>query len=197
MHFVKIFEVVKIGENAAGSGVVLEIVEHAVDLVEQAFFVLVLYAELIAVGLADGAGFVGPGVPDVGGKVVDVVGLFLPDPEKLIHRALEVGAAKRENGELPLQIIAVDKTELLDGMGGCAVGPVGADGKVIVAHTVLQNIKAVGAKDLISVTHGGLLISSRSRQREWQQAPAQGWGRRWGNPDDKYRTRGEARCSRE
>ena len=63
MHFVKIFEVVKIGENAAGSGVVLEIVEHAVDLIEQAFFVLVLYAELIAVGLADGAGFVCPGVP--------------------------------------------------------------------------------------------------------------------------------------
>ena len=73
MHFVKIFEVVKIGENAAGSGVVLEIVEHAVDLVEQAFFVLVLDAELIAVGLADGAGLVRPVVPDVGLKDVDVV----------------------------------------------------------------------------------------------------------------------------
>lgn len=55
----------------------------------------------------------------------------------------------------------------------------------------MQNIKAVGAKDLISVTHSRLLISSRSRRREWQQAPAQGWGRRWGNPDDKYRTRGK------
>ena len=44
-----------------------EVIEHAVDLIEHTLLVLVLDAKLIAVGLADGTGFVRPGVPDVGG----------------------------------------------------------------------------------------------------------------------------------
>ena len=63
----------------------LQVVEHAVHLIEHSFFILVLHAELVAVGLADAAALVRPRVPDVGGEVVDVVALFLPDPQKLVH----------------------------------------------------------------------------------------------------------------
>ena len=98
-----------------------EVIEHAVDLIEHTLLVLVLDAKLIAVGLADGTGFVRPGVPDVGGEVVDVVGLFLPDPEELVHRAFEIRAAQGEDGKLLLQIVAVDKAKFFDRVGGGAV----------------------------------------------------------------------------
>ena len=71
-----------------------EVIEHAVDLIEHTLLVLVLDAKLIAVGLADGTGFIRPGVPDVGGEVVDVVGLFLPDPEQLINSRLHIRLSK-------------------------------------------------------------------------------------------------------
>ena len=175
----------------------LEVIEHAVDLVEHALLVLVLDAKLIAVGLADAACFIRPGVPDVGREVVDVVGLFLPDPEELVHRAFEVCAAQGEDGKLLLQIVAVDEAKFFDRVGGGAVLPVGTDGEVVVAHAVLENVEAVGAKDLIGVAHGRALTSSGSPRRRRRRAPAQASGRRWGNRDDRCRTRGGARCSRE
>ena len=114
-----------------------------------------LHTKLIAVGLADGAGLIRPGVPDVGGEVADVVGLFLPDPEELIHRAFQIRAAQREDGKLLLQIVAVDKAEFFDRVGGGAVLPMGADGEVVIAHAVIEDIEAVGTEDLIGVAHGG------------------------------------------
>ena len=51
-------------------------------------------AQLVAVGLADGAGLVGPLVPDVGVQILNVVGLLLPDPQQLVHRGF--GGAGRE-----------------------------------------------------------------------------------------------------
>ena len=173
-----------------------EVIEHAVDLIEHALLVLVLDAKLIAVGLADGTGFVRPGIPDVGGEVVDVVGFFLPDPEELVHCAFEVCAAQREDGKLLLQIVAVDKAKFFDRVGGGAVLPVGTDGEVVVAHAVLENVEAVGAEDLIGIAHARALTWFHSPRRGRRQAPARASGRRWGNRDDRCRTRGGARCSR-
>ena len=65
----------------------LQVVEHAVHLIEHPLFILVLHAELVAVGLADAAALVRPGIPDVGGEVVDVIALFLPDPESAFSAA--------------------------------------------------------------------------------------------------------------
>ena len=174
----------------------LEVIEHAVDLVEHALLVLVLDAKLIAVGLADAACFIRPGVPDVGREVVDVVGLFLPDPEELVHRAFEIRTAQREDGKLLLEIVAVDKAKFFDRVGGGAVLPVGTDGEVVVAHAVLENVEAVGAEDLIGVAHARLLTLSGSPRRGRRRAPARASGRRLGNRDDRCRTRGGARCSR-
>ena len=93
-HFAEVREVVHAGEDAAALGVVLQIVEHPVHLVEVALGVVVLLGQLIAVGLADGAVFVGPGVPDVAAQLGDPVGFLLPDPEQLVDGGLVIGPAQ-------------------------------------------------------------------------------------------------------
>ena len=99
VHLVEVLEVIDIGHDAPGGGVVLEIIEHPVHLVHLPLGIAVLDGELVAVGLADGAGLVRPLVPDVGIGVMDVVGFLLPDPEKLVHRRFPIGAADGEDGE--------------------------------------------------------------------------------------------------
>ena len=78
----------------------LQIPEHLVDLIHISFGVMMLYAHLIAVRFADGAGLVGPRVPYMGVEVMNVVALFLPDPEDLVHGRFPVGAPDRQDGEL-------------------------------------------------------------------------------------------------
>ena len=72
--------VVETGEDAAGGGVVLQVIQHPVHLVKLPLGELVFDPQLIAVGLANGAGLVCPAVPDVAAQVVDVVGFLLPNP---------------------------------------------------------------------------------------------------------------------
>ena len=81
----QIGEIVEACQNAAAGRVVLQVVQHAVDLIELSLRETVFDAELIAVGLADGAALIGPAVPDMAAEVVDVVRLLLPDPQKLLH----------------------------------------------------------------------------------------------------------------
>ena len=138
----------------------LQVVEHAVHLIEHSFFILVLHAELVAVGLADAAALIRPRVPDVGGKLVDIIALFLPDPQKLVHRAPPIGAAQREDGEFPLQVVAVDDAEFLDRVRRGPVLPARTHGKFRVPHAVFQNVLAVPAKNLIGIAH---ILTSRDR----------------------------------
>ena len=91
---------IDIGEYPAARGVVFEVVQHPVDLVELALAVLMLYAELIAVGLAYAAVFVCPLVPYVRIEVVDIVALLLPYPQNLVYARTESRAPYGENGEL-------------------------------------------------------------------------------------------------
>ena len=57
--------ILEVGENTAGGGIVLKIVKHPVHLIHLSLPVDMLDAQLIAVGLADGAALIGPGIPDV------------------------------------------------------------------------------------------------------------------------------------
>ena len=66
-----------IRDSPAAGGILLEILENPVHLVVPAVAVLMLDPQLIAVGLADGALLVGPGVPDPAVELVGVVGLLL------------------------------------------------------------------------------------------------------------------------
>ena len=159
-HLVEVLEVVDIGEDAAGGGVVAQVVQHPVHLVKLPLGILVLHPQLIAVGLADGAGLVGPAVPDVAPEVVNVVGLLLPDPQQLVDAGFKVGAADGENGELPAQVVAVDDAEFFDGVGGRAVLPVGTDVLIGVPDAVVKDLPNVLHKDLIGVAHDTFLPNS-------------------------------------
>ena len=79
-HLVEVLKIVEIGEDAAAGGIVLQVVQHTIHLIHLTLRVLVLHAQLIAVGLADGPVLIGPAVPDVAPQIVDIVGLLLPDP---------------------------------------------------------------------------------------------------------------------
>ena len=162
----QILERINIRQDAAGGGVVLQVVEHAVHLVEFALGILVLDAELIAVGLADRAGLVGPLVPDVAAQVVDVVRLLLPDPQQLVHGGLPVGAPQRQQRELPGQVVAVDDAELLDRVcRGTVVLPAGAHGLIGIPDAVLQNVAAVADKDLVCVAHRSAPFKNTLKQQ--------------------------------
>ena len=67
---------------------------------------------------------------------MNVVGLFLPDPQEFIHCRLPVGSPKCQNGEFLLELIAVDDAELLDCVGRGAVLPAGTDRQVRIPDAV-------------------------------------------------------------
>lgn len=69
------------------------------------------HAQLVAVSLADRASLIGPLVPNLAVQVVDVVGLFLLDPQQLIHCRLPIGPTDSENRKLLAQVVAVHHTE--------------------------------------------------------------------------------------
>ena len=88
---------------------------------------------------------------------MDVVGLFLPDPQQLVHSCFPVGPAEGQDGELLLQIVAVDDAEFFDGVGGRAVLPVGTDVLIGVPDAVVKDLPNVLHKDLIGVAHDTFL----------------------------------------
>ena len=153
-HLTQIMVVVQVGENAPGGGIVLQVIQHPVHLVHLSLRVAVLHPHLIAVGLADGPGFIGPGIPDACGQRPDVVGLLLPDPQQLLHRAFQVHPPDGLDGKFLPQIIAVDQAETFDRMGGGAVLPPGADRQMGVPGAPGQNLLAVSQKDLVCFAHG-------------------------------------------
>ena len=94
MHLVEVFEVEDVREDATGLRIVLQIIKDAVDLVEFAFGIDGFLAELISIGFADRTGLVGPGIPDVGVEVMDVVALLLPNPKDFVDRGAEADFPK-------------------------------------------------------------------------------------------------------
>ena len=157
MHLREVGKVVDIGQDSAAGGVMLQIVEHPVHLIHVSLGIVVLDGQLIAVSLADGAGLIRPLIPDPGVEVMDVVGLFLPDPQQLVHSCFPVGPAEGQNRKLLLQIVAVDDAEFFDGVGGRAVLPVGTDVLIGVPDAVVKDLLNVLHKDLIGVAHDTFL----------------------------------------
>ncbi len=103
----------ELGENPPGAGIVLQVIEHPVHLVKFPLRILVLDAQLVAIGLANGAVRPGPFVPDVAAQIRNAVGFLLPNPQQLIHSAFPVGAPQGHNGEFLRQIVAVHHAEFL------------------------------------------------------------------------------------
>ena len=88
-----------IRHDAARGRIVLEIIEHPVDLIEISLGIVVLDAQLIAVRLADGTILVSPAVPDMGSQLMHIIRLLLPDPQQLVDAALEEHLAQRHDRE--------------------------------------------------------------------------------------------------
>ena len=158
-HLAQVVVVVEVGHNAAAGRVVLQLPDYPIHLIHIALRVVVLHPQLIAVGLADSALVVSPGIPYVAAQLVNVVGFLLPDPQQLIQSGLPIGAANGENGELLGQIVAVDYAEFVDGVGRGAVLPAGPDLLVGVPDALGQNVLAVLNKYLIGVAHGLISLS--------------------------------------
>ena len=118
-------------------------------MVEFALGIYALFAELIAVRLADRAGFVRPTVPYMRVEVVHVVALFLPNPKNLVDCGFESGAAKGDDRKLFREVVSVDDTELLYGVRRRSVKPFGAHFEVFVADSVVEYIAAGFDKNLI------------------------------------------------
>jgi hypothetical protein len=152
-HLRKIGKVVDVGHYAPGGGIVLQIPDDLVHLIHVPLGVVVLNAQLIAVSLSDGAGFVRPGVPHPGAQVVDVVGLRLPYPQKLVYGGLPVGAAEGQYGKLLRKIVAVYNSEFLYCVGGRAVLPAGTHLPVGVPDAVFKDVSAVCDEQLIRAAH--------------------------------------------
>ena len=76
-------------------------------------------------------------------QVVDVVGLLLPDPQQLVHRTLEGHFPDGLDGKLLPQVVAVDDTKFLHGVGGGTVLPPGTHLLVGVPHPMGQNILTI------------------------------------------------------
>ena len=149
----QVLVVVQTGEDPPGRGIVFQVVEDPVHLVHLTLRVLVLDPQLVAIGLANGASIIRPSIPDVGTQVVDVVGLLLPDPQQLVHGALEGHFADGLHRELFPQVIAVDDTELLHGVGGRPIFPPRPHRKVGIPGTVCQDILAILDEQFICFTH--------------------------------------------
>ena len=143
VHIFQICNVVHMRKDPAAGGIVFQIVQNLVYLIELPFRELIFYAQLVAVCLADAARFIRPAVPDMRRKIVDVIALFLPDPEDLVDGRFEVGAAYGKNGKFFPQIIARHLPEFFDGMRGCSVLPARAHLPVRIPRAVFEDVPAV------------------------------------------------------
>ena len=155
----EILEVIDIGEDAAGRGIVLQVINDTVHLIHRSLSLveLVLLAQLITVSLADGAVFTGPLVPDMAAQLIYPIGLLLPDPQQFVYSRLPVGTAQSHNGEFLCQIIAVHHAEGLDGVGRGTVLPSGTDIHAFVRKTFLQNFAACLLVKFVSSAHNWFL----------------------------------------
>ena len=88
IHLMEILMYIEIGHNPAAVRIVFQVINHPVHLIHHSFLILMLYTHLVTIGFADGTAFVRPAVPDVAFQFMDVIGFLLPDPQKLIHTAL-------------------------------------------------------------------------------------------------------------
>ncbi|MPM38291.1 hypothetical protein SDC9_84920 [bioreactor metagenome] len=88
---------------------------------------------------------------------MNVIGLFLPNPQQLVDCGFPIGAPQGQNREFGGKVIPVYKSEFFDGVGGNSVLPAGADLLVPVPHAGIQNIPAVLNKQLVRAAHDEFL----------------------------------------
>ena len=84
---------------------------------------------------------------------MDVVALFLPDPEDLVDRRFQIRSSDGQNGKLLPQIITGDLSEFFDRVRGRAVLPAGPDLAVSVPGAVFEDVPAICNEDFVCSAH--------------------------------------------
>ena len=155
----KILMYINIRHDPAAVRIILQIIEYTVYLIHHSFFVDMLYAHLIAVCLPDRSIFICPAVPDVTVQIVDIIGFFLPDPQKLIRTAFDCCSSKCQCRKFFRQIIPVHNSEFLDRICRCSIFPYRSYFFASGIGTVIDNVTAHIDKYFVCITHFLFLLS--------------------------------------
>ena len=148
----KILVYINIRHDTTAVRIVLQIIDHTIHLIHHPFFVLMFHLHLITIGFSDRTILISPAVPDMTVQIINIIRLLLPDPEHLIHTALDPGSSKSQCREFLRQVIAVDHSEFLNGICRCSVLPSRADFLTLCACSILYNVSAHINKYFICVT---------------------------------------------
>ena len=148
----KILMHVNICHNTTAIRIILQIINHAVYLIHHAFFILMLHLHLITISFSDRTILISPTVPDMTVQIINIIRLLLPDPEHLIHTALDPGSSKSQCRKFLRQVIAVDHSKFLNGICRCSVLPSWTNLLTLCACSILYNVSAHINKYFICVT---------------------------------------------
>ena len=143
---------------APAERIVLQVVDHTVCLVHHTFFILMLYAHLIAVSLAYRSGFISPGIPDMAVEIMNIIRLLLPYPEHFLRSRLKCSLPYGNDRKFLRKVIAVHNPKPLYGICGSPVFPVRADFFAFRTGAVFQNIPAHILKHIICHAHDLFLL---------------------------------------
>ena len=152
-HFAEICKIIDVCHDSAGRRIVFQIPEDLVHLIHISFGIVVFYPKLIAVCFSNGAVLICPGIPYTGTKIMHVIALFLPDPQKLVNGGLPVRPADCENRKFIRKIVTVDDTETFYCMGRRTVLPAGPDGKIRIPRAVIQYLPAILNENFVCSAH--------------------------------------------
>ena len=145
---------IQTGENPAAVWIVLQVVKHPVHLVHHPFLIRMFHTQLIAVCLSNGTRLICPAVPDMAVQFMDIIGLLLPDPQKLIKSTANPCSAKGHCRKLPAQVIPVHHPKLLNRIGRFpGIFPDGTHFLTPGVHSIVQNLLAHVYKNMIGNTH--------------------------------------------
>ena len=94
IHLVQILMHVDVRHDSSAVWIVFQIIQYTVDLIHHALFILVLYSQLIPVGLSYGSVFICPAIPNMAVQIVNIIRFFLPDPQDLIKSTFQCCSPK-------------------------------------------------------------------------------------------------------
>ena len=153
IHLMKILMYIDIRHDPAAVRIILQIIEYTVYLIHHSFFVDMLYAHLIAVCLPDRSIFICPAVPDVTVQIVDIIGFFLPDPQKLVRTAFDPGSSECQCREFFSQIIPVHHTKFFYSIRRSPVFPSRTYLFSFCAGSIINDVPAHLYKNFVCITH--------------------------------------------
>ena len=153
VHLMQVLMYIQIRHDSPAVRIILQIVNHPVRLIHHSLFILMFHTHLVSVCFPDRSIFIRPAVPDMTPEFIDIVGLLLPDPEHLVHTALDRRAAQCQRREFLRQIIPVNHTEFFDRVRRSSVFPHRTYFLSFRTCSVINNVPAHINKYFICVTH--------------------------------------------